>query len=49
MIYLKRLLAVIAVLFSLVVFTVGFPFFAAVYIYSGKDFSERIIKMMPGK
>jgi len=48
MIYLKRLLAVIAVLFSLVVFTFVFPFFAAVYIYSGKDFTEKIFKFYAG-
>lgn len=49
MIYIKRLLAVLAVFFSLVVFIVGFPIFAAVYVFNGRDLTDKIMRLMPGK
>jgi len=39
MIYLKRLAAVIVVLFALIIFCIGYPFFAVSYIATGKDLS----------
>jgi len=49
MIYLQRLAAIFVVFCSLIIVTVGFPFFAAVYVYSGRDLTDKILNLMPGK
>jgi uncharacterized membrane protein len=49
MIYLQRLLAVIAVLFSLVVFIICLPFFVTVFLVTGKDYSDKVLSWMPEK
>jgi Na+/glutamate symporter len=49
MIYLQRLLVVIAVLLSLVVFIICLPFFVTVFLVTGKDYSDKVLGWTPDK
>lgn len=49
MIYLQRFAAILAVLFSLIVFAAGFPVFAVWYLFTGRDLTNGLTRIFPGK